>query len=311
MDPGRFLILGYDTENLETLKALRPFGVFLTSRFRDLSPSEQHAHIQQIRKALPDAWLVTDQEGGYASWLLPGYPSPQELGRMPPSRARAYLERMARALASRVDGNFAPVVDRFREGDPVVSGKGRAFGEDPLQVILYAWITLTAHRRVGLVPVAKHFLAQSLAVGDPHTGESVVEAGWDKLEADLEIYRFLIREGLPAVMAGHMRIPAGDDRPVLRSPFWIGRVLREDLGFSGAVITDDLAMGAVADLESTVEEAFLAGVDLFLVAWDREGAFARVVEAFRELLKHRGIRDLGGEKIRRIFALREGGFLPS
>ena len=306
MRPGDFLILGYDTENLSQIMALRPFGVFLTSRFREIPEAARYRAIQNLRESLPGAWLVTDQEGGYASWLLPGYPSARELADLPPSSAWSILKRMSLELASRVDGNFAPVVDRFRQGDPVVSGKGRTFSDDPHRVMFYAWMVLQAHRHAGLVAVAKHFLAQSLAKGDPHTGESVVTAGWEELEHDLEIYRFLVRQGLRAVMAGHMRIPIGDERPVLTSSFWLGRVLRDDIGFQGVVISDDLTMGAVQDLETTVERAFFAGVDLFLVAWDREEAFARTARALEALLKTRAGRRLAETKWARIRTLLVG-----
>ena len=303
MRPGDFLILGHVPGDRDRVCSFRPFGVFLTSRFRDLPEAGRDREIQKLREGLPGAWLVTDQEGGYASWLLPGYPSARELAHLAPSEIWSILERMSLELASRVDGNFAPVVDRFREGDPVISGKGRAFSEDPHRVMLYAWMVLRAHRHAGLTAVAKHFLAQSLAEGDPHSGKSVVHAGWEELERDLEIYRFLVRQGLRAVMAGHMRIPAGDERSVLTSPFWLGRVLREDIGFRGVVISDDLTMGAVQDLETTVEKAFFAGVDLFLVAWDREEAFARVSRALEEVLKTRAGHRLAEGKRKRIQGL--------
>ena len=303
MRPGDLLILGYDTENLPQIAALRPSGVFLTSRFRELSADTRDREIQRLRESLPGAWLVTDQEGGYASWLLPGYPSARELSCLSPSSAWSILKRMSLELASRVDGNFAPVVDRFQEGDPVVSGKGRAFSDDPHRVMLYAWMVLQAHRHAGLVAVAKHFLAQSLAEGDPHTGESVVPADWKELEHDLEIYRFLVHQGLGAVMAGHMRIPIGDEHPVLTSSFWLDRVLRQDVGFQGVVITDDLTMGAVQDLETTVEKAFFAGVDLFLVAWDREKAFERTIRVLEAILKTRAGRRLAETKWTRIRTL--------
>ncbi len=304
MQPGDFLILGCVPGECSRILRYRPFGVFLTSPFRDLPEEERDREIQKLREALPGAWLVTDQEGGYASWLFPDEPSPRELAHLPPSRAWSAVRRMSLRLASRVDGNFAPVVDRFREGDPVVSGKGRAFSEDPHRVMLWAWMVLQAHRHAGVVAVAKHFLAQSLAEGDPHTGDSVVHAGWEELEQDLEIYRFLVRQGLPGVMAGHMRIPAGDDRPVLTSSFWLGRVLREDIGFGGVVVSDDLAMGAVRELETTVERAFFAGVDLFLVAWDHQDAFGRVCRTLEEVLKSRSGRRLAREKWNRIQGLR-------
>jgi len=300
MQPGDFLILGGGPGDFDRVLPFRPFGVFLTSRFRDLPADQRDREIQRFRVGLPGVWLVTDQEGGYASWLLPGYPSARELSHLSPSNAWSIVERMSVELASRVDGNFAPVVDRFREGDSVVSGKGRAFSEDPYRVMLYGWMVLQAHRHAGLTAVAKHFLAQSFAEGDPHTGESVVHAGWEELEQDLEIYRFLVRQGLRAVMVGHMRIPAGDDAPVMTSSFWIRRILRDDIGFHGVVISDDLTMGAVQDLETTVERAFFAGVDLFLVVWDRAGAFERAYAVLQEVLKTQAGRKEAEEKLRRI-----------
>ncbi len=305
LSPGAFLILGTSGDNLADLEVLRPFGVFLSSAFREIPPTRRRAFLRELRSRLPQVWVTTDQEGGYASWLFPHYPSPREVGTLPPHRAQRVLERMARELAAEVEGNFAPVVDRCVPGDPVVSAKGRCFASDPGRVVLYAWMALAAHRRAGVCAVAKHFLAQSLARGDPHVETSVVEASWEVLETDLGIYRFLIQQGLEAVMVGHMIIPVGDAFPVGQSAFWIRRVLRGDLDFPGVVISDDLAMLGAGDLETALERAFFAGVDLFLVVWD-EGRFRRAWDVIQEILRTPSGAREARAKFRRLQALRRG-----
>lgn len=301
--PGSFLILGSSGENLPVLASVQPFGVFLTSAFRTCTQEDRKNFLNSLRRAIPGVWVVSDNEGGYASWVLPGFPSPHKLATLPPSQAWDVLLHMTRKLARDLDGNFAPVVDRCVVGDPVITEKERCFSDNLHTVMLYAWMTIEAHRRVGLKAVAKHFLAQSLGRGDPHTGISVVNLPMEDLHPDLEIYRGLVRFGLPSVMVGHMVIPAGDSLPVGQSSFWIQKVLREDLGFGGVVITDDLAMEGAGDLETAVERAFFAGVDLFLVVWD-EGRFQRIQSVLGEILRTRaGLRE-GQSKLQRMFRFR-------
>ena len=85
-------------------------------------------------------------------------------------------------------------------------------------------------------------------------------------------YRQLIANGLPAVMAAHVVFPEVDSLPASLSPRWIGDILRRELGFRGAVLTDDLSMAGAAAFGGVGERARLAlaaGCDVLLVCNDR------------------------------------------
>ncbi len=120
------------------------------------------------------------------------------------------------------------------------------------------------------------------------------------LDRDLIPYRILVREGIPAIMTGHLAFPRiiGSLTPASLSPFFLKDVLRRKLGFKGLVITDDMEMeGVLADGMDTAEAcraALEAGNDMVLIShtpatqertWDALDAAARSREAFRAVLR--------------------------
>jgi len=94
------------------------------------------------------------------------------------------------------------------------------------------------------------------------------------MEEDLQPYRRLIANGLPAVMAAHVLFPAVDPLPASLSQRWITRELRQGLGFGGLVFADDLTMAgaaSVGDLPERAARALAAGCDVLPVCNDRAG----------------------------------------
>ncbi len=290
---AEFFVLGGSTpdELRDRVETFQPLGVFLTSKFRGVPHPEIRDMILELRGLRGDALLVTtDNEGGFASWIVEHYPSPEDWTHMPfPRYVQQVHEMAARLRAVGVDWNFAPVVDlAVRRENAVIRGKKRSFGAHPHTVALYARVFVEAHRRAGVATTAKHFLAQARTKEDPHQEVSYVEASLEEIADDLFPYEVLFDAGVDSVMAAHMVFQKEDpEHMVVFSPFFLQTLLRDRLGFSGVVITDDLTMGAVTHQmppEEATVEAFKAGNDVLLICWQREvqeAALDRFQQAIR------------------------------
>jgi beta-N-acetylhexosaminidase len=122
----------------------------------------------------------------------------------------------------------------------------------------------------GVVSAAKHFPNHGPAVEDSHVGYPRVEHGIDEVRSfDLPPFRETVGAGVPMVMVGHLVYPAIDpERPASLSPRAI-RLLREDVGFRGVIVTDDLAMEGARRGETAARsavEAVEAGADLLVLS---------------------------------------------
>lgn len=242
------------------------------------SPEQVASLVADLQAAASSPLLVaTDQEGGRVSRLkerygFPATSSQQELGeRNSLDSTRVQARLTAETLADGgINLNLAPVVDVNVDPDsPAVGALGRSFSSDPAVVTDHARAVIEAHREEGVLTALKHFPGHGSAPGDTHLGFVDVTDTWSPEE--LEPYRVLVDEGnVDLVMTAHVFNGALDpDWPATLSPATIIGVLRDELGFQGVVVSDDLQMGAITDdygLETAVQQALLAGVDILLFA---------------------------------------------
>ena len=121
-----------------------------------------------------------------------------------------------------------------------------------------------------VIPVIKHFPGHGLSAVDSHgklPAISSLESG--ELRRHLAPFAEVIEMGVPALMTAHLLFPEIDaDYPVTLSKVFIKELLREELGFTGIIITDGLAMGALAknfSLEDTLVRCFEVGIDVLLI----------------------------------------------
>lgn len=246
--------------------------------------------------------IAADNEGGLVMRLSSrvGYlpaPAPQELGEQG-DVARTELEarRMGATLREAgINWNLAPVVDvAVNPFNPAVVTLGRTFSSDPQQVIAQARAFIQGMHEAGILTSLKHFPGHGSSRTDSHHGFVDVTDTAD-LKAELEPYRVLIKEGLAdSVMTAHV-FNRGIDMalPATLSRYTISRYLRGKLGYKGAVVSDDLLMGAIRQRYGVEEAAVLAlqaTVDVLLVSQNQgryeQGAAERVVAAI-----HRAIKD--------------------
>lgn len=276
-------------------------GVCLFGRnYRDIS--QLGRLVADIRAAAPRRIVVAvDQEGGSVQRFKPPdfaeIPPAGELGDMYRTDPAAALETAAergegisRSLATvNVDLTFAPVLDIDYSRNDIVGR--RAFSDNPTHVAALAMAFCAGLAAHGCKAVGKHFPGHGWTRADTHTAEAFDEREAKQImDSDILPYISLIkRKLLAAVMASHVVYPAVDSRAATFSEMWLRRILREKLGFSGPVMTDDLFMhaaggGALADRAT---EAFQAGCDLLLLCG------AEPVLADRELRK---LPALGGSE---------------
>lgn len=224
-------------------------------------------------------FLSIDQEGGGVDRM------PQEVRRTPGAycvgqtgsvpAAQSYGDVLAAECAAfGLNLDFAPVLDVWSNPGNTVIGQ-RAFSADARTV---AGLGPAAARRMmdqGIIPAVKHFPGHGDTAVDSHVGLPVVDKSPEELEeTELIPFRAAIQSAgtdgqVPAVMVAHILLTQLDpERPASLSPAVVTGLLREELGFAGAVLTDDLTMGAVTQSYGLGEAAVLAveaGCDILLV----------------------------------------------
>jgi beta-N-acetylhexosaminidase len=249
------------------LRALKPAGVILVgSNFG--SPEEVQALVAAIHATNPELppLVALDQEGGIVSRIADDpAPDAPTMGQLPAAEisalARARAERLA---AYGFDVNFAPVADVAFSPDSFMTG--RAFGDDPQIVARDVAAYLSGVEAIGVLHGVKHFPGHGRVAVDSHEALPVLDvdaATW--WEEDALPFRVAVDAGVPIVMLGHLAVPRWDELPASLSSESV-RALREDLGFTGVVVSDDLGMGALATWTpfQIVDLAVAAGSDLLL-----------------------------------------------
>jgi beta-N-acetylhexosaminidase len=157
----------------------------------------------------------------------------------------------------------------------------RAFGTDPVTAAAGAAAFYAGMRRAGMAAVGKHFPGHGGVAEDSHLELPVDPRPLAALEArDLIPFRKLIAAGIEGLMPAHVIYREIDAAPAGYSPFWIREVLRNRLGFQGAVFSDDLSMAGAAQAGGYVDRARMAleaGGDMVLVC-NAPGAAEEVLD---------------------------------
>jgi beta-N-acetylhexosaminidase len=293
---GQLLSVGFDgpaapPELLGRIGRSQVGGVMLF-RPNVVDPAQVAGLVRTLREASPAAPLVVsaDQEGGLVQRVrrpLTEWPdmlsvgSAGDLGR---------TEAVGRALGAELAAlgiawDLAPVLDvHTNPANPVIGN--RSFGRTPQAVIAQAFAFWRGLRAAGVLGCGKHFPGHGDTRTDSHFDLPVVSHQLPRLRAvELAPFAAAAIAGVEAIMTAHVMFPALDPRlPATLSHPILTTLLRDQLGFTGMIVSDDLGMQAVADrwpIEELVVDSLLAGADHFLI---REPA-ARQIAAWEALVK--------------------------
>lgn len=286
---GQMIIVGFtgdsvDAKGVEAARAeiaAQVLGgvMYLKTNVRNLAAvREMNAAFKAASPTLAP-FITLDQEGGAVERLTEavGFAEIPSAASIAASTSPEGAQEIYRDLARRIAAegftvNFGPVADIDLNPDNQIIAKfGRAFGSTAETVTKYDLAFINGHRAAGLLTSLKHFPGHGSSTADSHEGFVDISKTWDKSE--LAPYRVLFDAGYKDfVMVGHLYheayAGAGPVKlPASLSPEWITGVLRNELGFAGVVISDDLEMGAIREhfnLEDTVTRAVRAGMDVLL-----------------------------------------------
>ncbi|MDR2510752.1 MAG: glycoside hydrolase family 3 protein [Spirochaetaceae bacterium] len=257
---GAVKVFGQNTNNIEQLA--RAIGVF--------------QRLSEAGAAKIPLLVATDQEGGRVRHVRDGVsesPGAMAVGASGfPEDAYKLGFFIGRELAALgINMNFAPAVDLFTNHDSELIGT-RSFGDDPVKTGILAMAFARGQLAAGVIPTAKHFPGHGDTPKDSHGTLPELDVDFDTLwERELVPYRMLSKDGIPAVMTGHLAFPKteGGALPASLSPYFIGEVLRGKLKYGGLVVTDELAMNgatySTGSLSSTAKAAIMAGNDLIVI----------------------------------------------
>lgn len=278
---GQMMVVGFNSTEVDShikkmIETYHVGGVILYDR-NMTNPEQVKSLNQNLQTLARDSshgiplLISVDQEGGDIVRMrdhVSNIPSQQELGK---KGSEDEIYSIAKQNGEELSNmgfnvNYAPVLD-------LSSTDSRSFGEDPEKAYQFGKQVITGFAESSVVGSLKHFPGHGRSDVDPHFDSSSVDAEKGEIEnTDLYPFKKMIEEVDQSkyfVMVTHFIYPAYDKTlPASVSPTIIRDLLREELGFDGIVVTDDLEMGAVAKLYSYEElgyKAVNAGVDLLLV----------------------------------------------
>ena len=224
-------------------------------------PEQLRVLTDSLRTERDDVIVSVDEEGGGVTRLDAAtgsrFPGVAALGRVDDL---ALTEQVGRAVGRLVAQagitlNFAPcadvMVDRL---NPVIGI--RSFGADPALVARHTAAFVTGHQSAGIAACAKHYPGHGDTAVDTHLSVAVIDSDLESMRSTALLpFAAAIEAGVASVMAGHLLVPAVDQRPASVSRRWLTDILRGEMGFAGAVVTDALEMAAIAATYGMAEGA--------------------------------------------------------
>lgn len=221
-------------------------------------------------------FIAIDQEGGNVTRLNPknGYKKSQTAQKLGIINNIELIRSTSKLIANQLatsgfNLNLAPVLDlNINKNNPIIGKLGRSISDDPQKVINYAEIFIQEHSKVNILSCVKHFMGHGSSEGDTHLGIVDVTETYD--ENELVPYSELIKKGsIDMIMTAHVYNRNIDNLyPFTLSKKVITDILRDNIGFNGVVISDDMQMGAITEsygFEDAVVLAVKAGIDIVLI----------------------------------------------
>ncbi len=223
--------------------------------------------------------IAIDQEGGRVQRLRAPWTVWPPIRRLGDLNSEDLARRMAEAIAAELKACGIGV--DTNPSNPIIGD--RSFGRDPEQVGKLAVAFIEAMQGAGIAACAKHFPGLGLTPIDSHLDLPVVEHSRSRLEdVELRPFKKAIAANVATIMTAHIVVRELDEKvPATLSPAVVTTLLRDELGYKGVIVADDLEMKAVSANWPYAISAVLAakaGCDLLPVC-EHEEAQVAVIEA--------------------------------
>jgi beta-N-acetylhexosaminidase len=314
---GQMLMIGFrgaalsdDNHIVKDIKNLNIGGVVLYDfdlfsngeTQRNIASPDQVKSLCSALQALNSNKLLIsiDQEGGRVNRLKTTYGFPkvgvsaQYLGTLNNLDSTRYYANLTANLLKNlgINFNYAPVVDlNVNPKSPAIGAIERSYSDSPKIVTEQATAVLDIYKKYGIIGCLKHFPGHGSAAADSHLGITDITKTWQASE--LIPYQNLIESGkVEMIMTAHVYNDNLDTFPATLSKKIMHDILREQLGWQGIIISDDMHMGAIAQhygLEIAIEKAINAGVDILMFSnnsrdsYDAEAA-SKAIATIKKLL---------------------------
>ena len=299
-------------EEIDFLEREQPYGVILFARNVE-NPAQLRALCLHIKQALGHKYaaILVDQEGGRVARLKAPhwrkYPPALTLANATDAERAVYVSArlMAEELRNAgINTDCAPLADVLAPECHAIIGD-RAFGDNPVTVAKLARAQAQGLTDGGILPILKHIPGHGRATQDSHAELPRVTASLAELEAS-DFLPFKALNDLPYAMTAHIVYEALDaERCATISPTVINYI-RNEIGFDGLLMSDDLSMKALkGTFGEKTEQCLAAGCDLVL-----HGNGALIGEPVRDLMAElrevaSHCQPMSGEALRRAEAVAE------
>lgn len=250
--------------------------------------------VAEIKAINPNLLITVDHEGGRVQRFREGFTQVPAMGKIgdvyaeDANKARVLAKSAAIVLAYElqevgIDLTYAPVLD-VNYGRNTVIGD-RSFSADKQVLQDLASHFMQGLREMGFATVAKHFPGHGWVNLDSHVDCPVDERSFEEVEAqDLQPFSKLMSH-IDWMMPAHVVYEKVDSEPAGFSQYWLQTVLRQQLGFNGRIVSDDLSMAGAAvkgNYQQRAQAAMLAGCDV-LLACNHAEASTEILNALSEL----------------------------
>ena len=291
---GQLLWVGY--HSLDQIKKIEPSGVVFFG-WNNSNSSQLKKNIQNLRLLEKEKGIklltAIDHEGGKVQRLKKGLSFIPDASAIAASKDTQLAENISFLMSRElfelgIDINFAPVMDR---GNSLNFLANRIWGEDSESIAQMTSAFIEGHIRGGTYPFPKHFPGHGMkAFQDAHfLPISNSESKKTLLSNDLLPFKAVMQDSrIAGMMSAHVEISAIDRKPASLSKKVMTEFLRNELGYQGFVLSDDLEMTAAREgdkkLSELVIESLQSGVDAVLIVWSQKEqllARDRIVEAMQ------------------------------
>ena len=243
-------------------------------------------------------WVSIDQEGGRVARLAAPFTRWPPMSALGHSQDIDLAKRFSKALSQELSAvgitlNYAPVLDVNTNPDNPVIGD-RAFSDEVERVSKFGIAVIEGLQAGGVAACGKHFPGHGDTVSDSHFDLPVVDRPADDLvQIEMHPFRAASSCGVATMMTAHVIYREIDEMiPATLSKKILTDVLREDLGFKGLLISDDMEMKAITrirSIEDAAVEAIAAGCDMVLLCGGDVDLQIAVIEALIDAVEKKVI----------------------